>query len=277
MKSLWLAGLATVSGMAAAAPIAIVVQGEGTALKGVALSDERGLTAFAKSPDGSFHGTIDSDSFKPQAHVLIISYPDFKLPVRLRLHQLSRPVTIPVELTQIGSCTQRHVIAVEGMAPTLPDAINRFFRAGRLLNIAGNDACDAALSSRAAQALYKSSVRMNHLSKGLFAIPDEVADLYIEKSADPATARRVVAEYQQQAIGLEAVQLASARDDAQGRGDFAAAASIQDVLAEQISESSDTREAYKEVGLTEDRVMADKTFLDARAERSESVEVQAER
>jgi len=103
---------------------------------------------------------------------------------------------------------------------------------------------------------------MNQLSKGLFAIPDEIANAYIATSRDHYGARNEVAAYRKMEIGLEGVQLVAARDEAQALGKFVEAADIQRAIADRSSQGRDIAVAYAAEGLSKKVITADSAFLE---------------
>ena len=256
-----LAAAGGAAGSVDAAPVPITVHVEGEQLRSVDLIDN-GISPFTKIADGRYQRTIDSDSLLPKSHVINFGYPAFNHAMVLRLHRYSKPVSFPVALAAITSCTNARVTAVEKYVSTLRDAINSALLAAKLLSINGNDSCDRSLAARAARAVFRNSVRVNQLSMGLFAIPEDTASAYIAASTDRDRARNEVAAYRKMEIGLEGVQLVAARNEAQSLGNFGQAADIQQAIADRSSQGRDIELAFAAEGLSKEVILTDSAYLE---------------
>jgi thymidine phosphorylase len=194
-----------------------------------------------------------------------INYAGFHYPVDLRVHQFLPRVEFAVSMKPTESCTSQRVDALERSVTDFEEALRDSIEAMQLMAIEGNDRCLKSLRKRAAKVAFDKNVRANQLSKGLVAINDALATAYEHEFQSSSVVSGQIATYRKQSIGLEAVELVAVRDEAQGRGDFATAASVQEVIAERAASDESVAEAYAAEKMGDKEIKDDSEFLESLA------------
>jgi hypothetical protein len=197
-----------------------------------------------------------------ERRTLIVTYGLFNHPIDVRIYRLSPGVIFTVTYQGQRSCTEARVNLLSVQANNLADAINRSLAAGQLLSIASPNDCDANLQWRAAQARYNQSVRMAHLSRGLFLVNDQIARDYRGQAERHGVSVAVeLAAYADTELQLEAVQLVAARTEAQAQHAYMLAGEINDLLTERLRSDQAIRQAFRVQGVVERQLALDGAYL----------------
>lgn len=261
-----IAVLPIVSMSAAAKDLPLVLRFDGTVPQSVVIFDSSGSrTEPVDAQRKSIASSLKLATEAPETHRMTIKYNGFGYPMDLRVHPFLPKVEFGVSMQPSGSCTAARVDKLEKPVTDFEEALRDSIEAKQLMAIEGNDRCLKSLRRRAAKVAYDKNVRANQLSKGLVAINEDLAVAYAQEFGSAAFVMAEIADYERQSIGLDAVQLVAVRDDARERGDFAIAATIQDVIAERAASDENVAKAFASENLDSERIKDDREFLRALA------------
>lgn len=239
----------------------------------ISVQYDGGLTDLTYEPvTRTFNGVVSVEPNQVTIKTLLVGYSGRTVPLRLKVNGFLLNINFRLSMELAPSCTQQRVIKVGQKVDNASDAMRSVLSAAQLLAIPEPEGC-GSLRKTVVQARYDRTIQLSQLSQGLFQIDENVRQAYLDSlpQAVRNSALNKVAVYESQIDGLEAVQLAKQRGDAQEKGNYATASAINDVMLARVADR-ERRAVYEGEGLTKPQLEKDGRYLDARAAERASPE-----